>query len=153
MQNTVETPGIASHIARYLQSNDIKSLYVLFNNERVRHELYPFCKTMICDFYIKQKRIEVENILTKNIHHYLEHILKAVTHNEKLKYTIKMFEYMCTEKENMYILGKCFGRTVERRLYELIDILDENDEKEYLLTMKIEQELWDYFNWCYTVIF
>lgn len=155
MQHAIETPGIASHIAKYLDSTDIKTLYVLFNNERIRYELYPFCKTMIKDFSMKQEKIKIENRLNKNIYDQLNTILEAADHNAKIKYTIQLFEYICTEKEYIHILGKSFGRIVERRLYELIDILDEHnqEEEDYLFMMKIERELWDYFNWCHTLIF
>lgn len=114
------TQGISTLIAEKLHHTDtgLKSFCILLNDERFRHELEPF-KRVITETQRAEKENNIKKILMSNVKALLDKCEVTSGMKKRLKIVIQIYEYLCNEKDNLFLLGKNFGKTVENKMIEV----------------------------------
>lgn len=126
------TPGILTQIISKLAFNDkgITGLYLLVNNEALRKELQPFVdnlsnhnhkKHLLRMEKIQQKKIErLKMKLVAKMRYYVNEIDLLDRTSQKLPIILEMFDYLENNTENLHLLGKTFGNSLNNSINRFI---------------------------------
>ena len=161
--DVLTTPGISSSIAKHLNNNDedLKSMFLLINNNRYRHELMLYCdkiKQKYTDHLlelerkqkemrVRQQQRELERQKKKEMMDTITTYLQIHSLTEGDEYTklsiFASYEYLCDIRDDLYLLGPIFASTVFQNFYHIVSDL-ENDVESTNKLFIIESKLEDY---------
>lgn len=161
--DVLTTPGIASNIAKHLGNNhgDLKSMFLLINNNRYRHELMPYCDNIKQQYYehlleverkqkivfMRRQQRELESKKKKEMIDTIESYLQIHHLTEGDEYTklsiFASYEYLYEIRDHLHLLGSKFASTVYQNFYQIVNDL-ENDVESTNKLFELEYKLEDY---------
>ena len=160
--DVLTTPGISSCIAKHLDNKDLKSMFILINDNRYRHELMLYCddiKQKYNDFLLelerkqkemlaRQQQRELERQKKKEMMDTIATYLQIHSLTEGDEYTklsiFASYEYLCDVRDDLYLLGPQFASTVFQNFYHIVSDLEndvESTNKLFILESKLEDYL------------
>lgn len=161
--DVLTTPGISSNIAKHLNNNDedLKSMFLLINNNHYRHELMLYCDNIKQKYHDhilelerkKQELLEREKLITinhekkqqmiRNIGQYLKiHILTEGEEYRKIS-IYAMYEYFCDVQNDLHLLGLKFASSVYKNFIQILNEV-ENDVETTRILLEYQDKLQDY---------
>lgn len=161
--DVLTTPGISSSIAKHLDNNDedLKSMFLLINNNHYRHELMLYCDNIKQKYHDhilelerkKQELLEREKLITinhekkqqmiRNIGQYLKiHILTEGEEYRKIS-IYAMYEYFCDVQNDLHLLGLKFASSVYKNFIQILNEV-ENDVETTRILLEYQDKLQDY---------
>ena len=125
IRRVLSTPGISTVIASKCDTMDqgILSLFMLFNDKRMRHELQTYVDVMsLCkeEEHHEQWMVNKKCIIVGKIRRHLDGIECTQGRIYKARRVIKMFKYICKCGHDILLLGKTFARSLDERIEYLI---------------------------------
>lgn len=175
-REVLTTPGISSNIAKYLAKDDegIVSLFLLFNDQRLRSEMLPYCEHFKAEW---DRSVEREERLRIQIQENFKRLAlereqdarnqqKRTALIGELSKLIKtkdaceeyesfksaacaVYEYLLDNLAEIRLLGERFARSVESGFYKMFDEVEEDDEEFYLKMLDFKDRFQEYFVWAY----
>lgn len=161
--DVLTTPGIASNIAKHLDNDDedLKSMFLLINNNNFRHELMMYCGDIKQKYHDRllelerenqellehEKQREIERVKMKEIMDNIGQYLKINTLTEGEEYRklsiFAMYEYFCDVQNDLHLLGAQFASAIYKNFNQIVAELEHDVEGTNKL-YEFEHRLQDY---------
>ena len=161
------TPGVSSAIAKHLSDDEeaLKSMFLLINDSRYRHELMIHCEPLkkahddrLLEMEQREEALREEKMRLQELEIYKKSMMMSIQHymdicnlTEGYEYNklaiFALYEHMCDMVSDMHLLGVNYGMVVHQKLYDLEMELAEDDVEAIDKLYEFEYRLSTYFEW------